>query len=168
MKGVVALPSYTGSDARRTVAHENELQPRALKRSSGPEHFHKDYPMTQWNGWWEQRALGRQEMHNLVLDIDPSGKASGGGDDCIGKFTFSGTIFPNVELVKQYVGRHSVLYRGTNSGEGIFGQWFIPGFEAFTSFGTGRFALFPASECCADGLGVRELNSIPPAMPPGK
>jgi hypothetical protein len=37
--------------------------------------------MGKWSGWWEQRGLGRQEMRNLVLDVGPTGEASGSGDD---------------------------------------------------------------------------------------
>ncbi|MGO8750639.1 MAG: hypothetical protein ACLQNE_32215 [Thermoguttaceae bacterium] len=115
--------------------------------------------MARWSGWWEQRGYGRQEMRNLVLNVGPDGSLSGSGEDCIGKFMFSGTIFPQVELVKQYLGQHSLLYVGTNAGEGIFGTWRIPGLDLFPGFNTGRFALFPVPDASADRIAVRELKS---------
>ena len=117
--------------------------------------------MSRWNGWWEQRGLGRQEMRNLVLNIAPDGSVSGSGDDCIGPFTFSGRVAPEVMLVKQYVGRHTVLYAGTNSGEGLFGMWRIPGFDPFPESDTGRFALFPAQDCPAESIALQELKPAP-------
>jgi hypothetical protein len=82
-------------------------------------------------------------MRNLVLEVGPSGEVSGSGDDCIGPFTISGTIAGQVRLVKQYVGRHRLLYLGTNSGEGILGTWRAPEFLAVPGLTSGRFALFP-------------------------
>ena len=64
--------------------------------------------MAKWSGWWEQRGFGRQEMRNLVLDVDPAGETSGSGDDHVGSFTITGTISAEVVLVKQYVGQHSL------------------------------------------------------------
>lgn len=98
--------------------------------------------MANWSGWWEQRGLGRQTMHDLVLHVDPNRTVTGGGNDCVGPFTFRGQFRPDgkVLLVKQYIGRHQVLYRGRNSGEGIFGTWRIPGFH------TGKFALRPLAD----------------------
>ena len=46
--------------------------------------------MAKWTGWWEQRGLGRRTMHNLVLNVATNGVVTGGGDDCIGPFTFDG------------------------------------------------------------------------------
>ncbi len=80
-----------------------------------------------WRGYWEQTFWGRQPMHDLVLHFG-GGRVEGRGTDIIGRFTFSGTYdtHGNVTLVKQYLGRHSVLYRGTYDGEGtIFGHWSI-------------------------------------------
>lgn len=114
--------------------------------------------MATWKGWWEQRGLGRQPMHNLVLNVAPDGTVSGGGDDCIGPFTFSGNLAPDVRLVKQYLGQHAVLYLGTNSGEGIFGTWRIPRAEETPLFDSGRFALFPVHDASADRLAVREFK----------
>jgi hypothetical protein len=100
--------------------------------------------MANWTGWWEQRGLGRHTMHKLVLDVAADGTVTGGGEDCVGPFTFAGQFRPDgtVSLVKQYLGRHSVSYEGCNCGEGIFGTWSIPGVWLLApDFGKGKFAL---------------------------
>ena len=113
--------------------------------------------MARWSGWWEQRVYGRQEMRNLVLKVGPEGETSGSGDDCVGPFTISGTISAEVRLVKQYVRGHSLLYVGTNSGEGIFGAWQVPGVPAIPGLTSGRFALFPMRDSSSDRATIREL-----------
>ncbi len=111
--------------------------------------------MAKWSGWWEQRDYGRQKMHDLVLEVDPIGMVSGEGEDCIGPFTFYGRfrLDGSVSLVKQYLGRHRVYYEGTNSGEGIFGNWHIP------AFGLGKFALRPVADNSAQRDQIEELVS---------
>ena len=109
--------------------------------------------MAKWDGWWEQRGLGRQKMHDLELNFEPGGTVTGGGEDCVGPFTFRGEIRPDgtVSLIKQYLGRHQVLYDGRNSGEGIFGTWEIPW------FGTGKFALRPVADSAAERGEIEEI-----------
>jgi hypothetical protein len=78
-------------------------------------------------------------MHELVLHFS-GGLVEGGGRDIIGRFLFHGTCNDKgeVRLVKQYVGRHQVLYVGTYDGEGtIFGRWSIGENQS------GPFALSP-------------------------
>lgn len=88
---------------------------------------------TRWQGYWEQRIWGgRQAMHDVVLWFD-NGALRGEGVDCVGRFTFDGTHDANgsVVMVKQYLGKHQVLYRGEFDGEGtIFGRWSIWPFDA--------------------------------------
>ena len=103
---------------------------------------------------------GRQEMRNLVLEVDAAGKMSGSGDDCVGPFTITGTVSAEVRLVKQYLGRHALLYVGTNSGEGIFGTWKIPGVPMIPGLTSGRFALFPKRESSAGCAQIRELEPV--------
>lgn len=114
--------------------------------------------MAKWSGWWEQQGLGRQAMHDLVLHVDPAGVVSGSGTDCIGAFTIRGTIAAEVVLVKQYLGQHSLLYVGVNSGEGLFGTWQIPGVPAIAGVTSGRFALFPVKGSTPDFAAIAELN----------
>jgi hypothetical protein len=78
-------------------------------------------------------------MGPLVLRFR-DGRIEGEGRDIIGKFTFAGEYDEHgtIRMVKQYLGRHRVLYQGTYDGEGtIFGQWQIPPFYS------GSFALSP-------------------------
>ncbi len=116
--------------------------------------------MANWSGWWEQDGYGRQEMRNLLLEVSPEGETSGSGDDCVGSFTIEGTVSAEVRLVKQYVRRHSLLYVGTNSGEGIFGTWQAPGVPAIPGLTSGRFALFPTRDSTSDRAAIRELKPV--------
>ena len=85
------------------------------------------YPSGKWRAYWEQPIWGRQLMHDLVLRFR-DGMVHGEGRDCIGRFTFQGRYERQgtIRMVKQYIGRHRVLYEGTYDGEGtIFGRWSI-------------------------------------------
>lgn len=86
------------------------------------------YPSGRWDGFWVQSVLGRQPMKAFALRF-ADGKVSGEGRDVVGRFTFSGIYNETtgaVRLVKQYVGKHMVLYVGHPDGEGsILGTWSI-------------------------------------------
>jgi hypothetical protein len=85
------------------------------------------YPSGRWRGHWQQPLWGRQPMHDLVLHFS-SGRVEGRGADIVGPFTFQGEYDDggNIVLVKQYLRRHRVLYRGRWDGEGaISGEWNI-------------------------------------------
>ena len=78
-------------------------------------------------GWWEQNGLGRQAMEALTIEF-ADGTIRGGGVDLVGPFTMSGAmeLGGNVRIVKQYTGRHHVVYIGNYDGEGTFsGTWLI-------------------------------------------
>ena len=78
-------------------------------------------------GWWEQNGLGRQPMEDLVIEFS-SGLIRGSGRDLVGDFQMYGTMEANgrVKIVKQYTGRHQVVYLGNYDGEGtMFGTWLI-------------------------------------------
>jgi hypothetical protein len=96
-------------------------------------------------------------MRNLVLVIDAQGRVTGGGDDCVGPFTFSGQFHADgqITLEKQYIGRHRVTYEGRNSGEGIFGTWHIP--DGWFFYESGKFALRPLADGATDLEEIREL-----------
>jgi len=114
--------------------------------------------MAKWSGWWVQQGLGRQAMHDLVLDVGAGGEVSGRGTDCVGLFTIRGIIAAEVRLVKQYIGQHSLLYVGTNSGEGIFGTRQVPGVPAIPGLTSGRFALFLTKDSAPDCAAIRKLK----------
>ena len=87
------------------------------------------YPSGVWEGFWVQEWYGRQPMEQFRLAFDRRGTVSGGGTDVVGVFTVRGECDPAtgaVSFVKQYVGRHRVMYTGTPDGEGcIHGTWAI-------------------------------------------
>ncbi|HWG42641.1 MAG TPA: hypothetical protein VN688_07630 [Gemmataceae bacterium] len=97
------------------------------------------YPSGAWRGYWDQPYCGRQLMTPLILRFH-EGRIEGEGRDMIGPFTFAGEYDDGgaIRMVKQYLGRHQVLYQGSYDGEGtIFGQWSIP------PLWSGSFALTP-------------------------
>jgi hypothetical protein len=97
------------------------------------------FPSGKWRGFWQQPGWGQQLMEDFVLRFH-GGIIEGGGHDVVGRFTFSGTYDDrgSVRMVKQYIGRHQVLYKGTWDGEGtIFGTWSIP------PYWSGPFGLSP-------------------------
>ena len=97
------------------------------------------YPSGAWRGFWEQPIFGKQSMRQLVLRFE-GGRIDGDGVDVIGRFTFSGSYDDagSVALIKQYAGRHQVLYCGAYDGEGsILGRWSIG------EYWSGPFALAP-------------------------
>ena len=78
---------------------------------------------------------------DLVLEFK-NGVMTGEGADGIGPFIISGNYSEqNGECawVKQYVGRHSVDYKGYREGKGIWGNWVI-------GAGKGGFHIWPLSE----------------------
>lgn len=86
------------------------------------------YPSGQWDGFWVQDRWGRQAMTPFFLRF-ADGHVTGEGKDVVGRFTFAGEYDEStgqVHLIKQYIGRHRVLYVGSPDGEGsIQGTWHI-------------------------------------------
>jgi hypothetical protein len=86
------------------------------------------FPSGQWDGFWVQEGWGRQAMTPFFLHF-AEGRVEGKGKDIVGRFVFTGeydTSTGQVRLVKQYLGRHRVLYVGQPDGEGsILGKWYI-------------------------------------------
>jgi hypothetical protein len=112
------------------------------------------YPSGPWRGYWEQALFGRQSMGDLVLHFEGT-EVTGHGHDIVGPFTFTGSCDDrgNVVLVKQYLGRHKVLYRGTYDGEGtILGRWSIG------ATWTGPFALSPVRGRPAADAPIQEIG----------
>jgi hypothetical protein len=100
------------------------------------------YPSGKWRGWWQQHGFGRQPMEEFELRF-ANGAIEGRGRDVVGIFVFQGTCSDGgtVRMLKQYLGRHQVVYEGTYDGEGtIAGTWSIP------PFWSGPFAISPVTE----------------------
>ncbi|GIW84627.1 MAG: hypothetical protein KatS3mg107_0287 [Gemmataceae bacterium] len=87
------------------------------------------YPSGRWEGFWEQRPFGRQPMQEFELHFQANGEVVGRGYDIVGLFTMRGEWDPSsgqVKIVKHYLGKHDVVYRGQPDGEGcIIGTWWI-------------------------------------------
>jgi hypothetical protein len=97
-------------------------------------------------------------MRNLVLRFSADW-IEGEGTDIIGPFTFQGQFQgdASVTLVKQYLGRHQVLYQGQYDGEGtIFGQWSIG------AFWRGPFVLQREHQTLAAEESLAEVMEAPP------
>jgi hypothetical protein len=85
------------------------------------------FPSGAWTGFFLQSWLpGRNKM---TLDLEwRDGTVTGHGHDRVGPFTITGTYATasgRCEWTKQYLGRHSVAYRGVNNAQGIWGVWEI-------------------------------------------
>lgn len=67
-----------------------------------------------------------QNIHNIHLTFRGE-TVSGSGYDVVGRFTMMGTVADGrVEVIKQYVGAHTVIYYGNiNSAGCIVGRWKI-------------------------------------------
>ncbi|HET6574507.1 MAG TPA: hypothetical protein VFG68_12945 [Fimbriiglobus sp.] len=100
-----------------------------------------------WRGFWEQEGYGRQPMEAFELHFRV-GDVTGHGRDVVGRFTCAGEYDETtgrVRMVKQYLGRHMVLYEGGPDGEGcIHGTWTIVNNVLGTKWlTTGPFVLYP-------------------------
>ena len=100
------------------------------------------FPSGPWLGFWIQRGYGKQSM-SLSLGF-ANGRVDGAGRDIVGQFTFSGTYDLKtgcVQIVKQYLGKHRVLYDGANQGDGmwLWGLWTL-------RYLRGGFHLWPEGE----------------------
>jgi hypothetical protein len=113
------------------------------------------YPSGRWNGFWMHRVVGRGPMSPLTLRFT-NGTVCGEGHDVVGRFTFSGEYDEStgaVRMVKQYVGKHAVLYVGQPDGEGsIQGTWYIGNLDS------GSFLLRPVIEKLASDEPIQEIG----------
>lgn len=118
------------------------------------------YASGLWLGFWVQPRHGRQEMRAFELHFD-SGLVTGGGADIIGPFVVRGEYRPDgrVELVKQYLGKHRVHYRGQPDGEGsIYGTWEVTAKYSGESYAErGPFLMKPDRVTTSD-LSIAEIR----------
>lgn len=105
------------------------------------------YPSGVWDGFWQQQHLGRQTMTAFTLHFR-DGTIDGSGCDVVGRFLIHGEYEPadgHIRFVKQYLGRHAVLYAGQPDGEGsILGTWtVVTEYQGQTFTDHGPFRLRP-------------------------
>jgi len=82
-----------------------------------------------WTGWFKQNN-NKTDMYFQNFQVDQQGNIWGHGSDDIGQFNISGrTDWNNSGFTfhKQYVGQHSVVYRGQIRDNVWAGKWEIPG-----------------------------------------
>ena len=113
------------------------------------------YLSGRWDGFWVQTHVGRQSMTAFALRFD-RGVITGEGRDMVGRFVFSGNYDENtgaVRMVKQYLGKHAVLYVGHPDGEGsIQGTWSIGEHH------TGPFLLRPVLQKPTGSEPIQEIG----------
>ena len=121
------------------------------------------FPSGEWSGFFIQQefGLGRQRM-SLELEFK-NGTVRGSGSDVIGEFRMRGqyhTKTGEVNLLKQYLGQHSVFYRGyAHSGnKGIWGVWSIE------YWGTGGFHIWPRGTGDPTRLSAKREMDVPQAV----
>ncbi len=85
------------------------------------------FPSGDWIGFYLQYWMPGRHQMDMTLAWQ-NGEVTGSGEDRVGPFTIRGTFdiaTGACEWKKQYVGKHSVQYRGMNDGSGIWGVWEI-------------------------------------------
>jgi hypothetical protein len=85
------------------------------------------FPSGAWTGFYLQQIRPGRNKTDTVITWS-SGKFTGSGKDRVGPYTVNGTYdlaTGRCEWIKQYLGKHSVAYRGINDGHGIWGVWEI-------------------------------------------
>lgn len=124
---------------------------------------HPHLPSGPWEGFYifgEGPGAPRHVMHCQLQFQD--GQFSGQGRDDVGPFVFFGRYNLATmicDFIKQYLGRHQVVYRGHIDELGIWGHWFLV-------LDWGGFHLWPvkAEEEAAEwacGARVEEVLSVP-------
>jgi hypothetical protein len=85
------------------------------------------FPSGPWTGFFLQYWLPGRHSTNLSLTCQ-EGELTGNGRDWVGAYSVDGSYdikSGRCEWTKQYLGKHSVTYRGVNDGHGIWGVWEI-------------------------------------------
>jgi hypothetical protein len=105
------------------------------------------FPSGPWVGFFLQKAIPGKHQMELRLNF-AQGAITGEGRDWVGMFILrgkydlgNGSCYWN----KQYVGKHSVFYRGYNEGKGIYGVWEIPT-ENNPDYQHGGFCIWPEGQ----------------------
>lgn len=117
------------------------------------------YPSGSWRGFWQQEGFGRQPMEQFELRFD-GGTITGQGTDIVGPFLFKGTYDSagKVDLIKQYIARHAVIYHGEPDGEGsILGTWSID-VKQFGVGYRGPFLMQPVTRQRVEDLPIISLS----------
>jgi hypothetical protein len=85
------------------------------------------FPSGAWTGFFLQIWLPGRQRTDLSMTCR-DGELTGTGGDWVGPYSIQGRYHLETgqcDWVKQYLGKHSVTYRGYNNGHGIWGVWEI-------------------------------------------
>jgi hypothetical protein len=85
------------------------------------------FPSGPWTGFFLQYWLPGRHTTNMQLTCR-DGELDGTGRDRVGAYIIAGRYdlgTGRCEWLKQYLGKHAVVYRGVNDGSGIWGVWEI-------------------------------------------
>jgi hypothetical protein len=102
------------------------------------------YPSGPWKGFFLQSWMPGRHPTTMHLTWRDGGLA-GTGQDWVGPYTIDGHYdlqTGRCAWTKQYLGKHSVAYRGINDGRGIWGVWEIRQFGGFY-IDRGGFHIWP-------------------------
>lgn len=97
---------------------------------------HPHLPSGKWEGFYTQ--YGVKSKMECVLEFRNQ-QIRGYGSDDIGTYTWEGQYDlekGSCSMIKQYLGAHSVYYKGDVDENGIWGSWKL-------SFSSGGFHLWP-------------------------
>ena len=98
------------------------MEPQSLNLEQDPR-----FPSGPWTGFFLQFWLPGRNTTDVTMTYS-RGEMTGRGYDRVGPFNIDGTYDVGTgecEWTKQYLGKHSVRYRGVNNGQGIWGVWEI-------------------------------------------
>src|SRR5690349_4655506 len=122
-------------------------------------------PDGPWRGYYLHPSLD-DRRHRMRLELlFQDGRITGWGDDDVGSFEIRGAYDPatlRVDWRKDYLGAHSVSYRGRSRGRFIDGLWELD--EGFF----GGFRIWPGESEAGDPESEDQEASEPaPAVSPG-
>ncbi len=113
-------------------------------------------PTGEWNGFYlESYRPQRGWMHLYMSFAD--GSVTGEGTDYVGPWLANGEYdlaAGTCSWIKQYVGQHQVIYRGSIGENGIMGQWQI-------GFISGEFHIWPRSMSHLNELYLADDLTLP-------
>ena len=79
-------------------------------------------PKGNWTGFFMEK--GKKYDMVLNMELGSNGKFKGDGSDAVGGFSIQGVLANGMaELMKQYIGKHKVIYKGLFNGKIINGKW---------------------------------------------
>ena len=96
-------------------------------------------PSGPWSGYYLYGLAGPKHRMKLGLSFALDGKISGEGIDDVGRFAIDGffdAVSNEARWTKQYIGQHSVDYRGLYDQRTICGNWTL-------GVGAGGFWIWP-------------------------